>query len=293
MKISIITASDNYEKYIKETIESVLNQTYTNWEMIIVDDGSKDNSVEIIKEFCQKDDRIKLFQHDNGINKGLAETLKLGISKAQSDWIVFLESDDTITKEYLEEKIKVIENNEDTDLIFNDINLFGDEEKIKNFENGYFIKQKKQLKKIGHKQKIIKLFKNKKNENFIPTFSVVMVRKKIIENLNFDSPNKPALDFFLWIQIAKDYNYYYIDKKLTNWRMHKNSYISHNVDNKDLKNFIKIRNKYIHRKSYKLLNFKIEMNNLRRKIIQIHTRKNEIIILQKFQFKDGIWKINK
>ena len=293
MKISIITASYNYEKYIKETIESVLNQTYTNWEMIIVDDGSKDNSVEIIKEFCQKDDRIKLFQHDNGINKGLAETLKLGISKAQSDWIVFLESDDTITKEYLEEKIKVIENNEDTDLIFNDINLFGDEEKIKNFENGYFIKQKKQLKKIGHKQKIIKLFKNKKNENFIPTFSVVMVRKKIIENLNFDSPNKPALDFFLWIQIAKDYNYYYIDKKLTNWRMHKNSYISHNVDNKDLKNFIKIRNKYIHRKSYKLLNFKIEMNNLRRKIIQIHTRKNEIIILQKFQFKDGIWKINK
>ena len=50
MKISIITTSYNYEEYIKETIESVLAQTYTNWEMIIVDDGSKDNSINTIKE---------------------------------------------------------------------------------------------------------------------------------------------------------------------------------------------------------------------------------------------------
>lgn len=92
--ISIITASYNYENYIKETIESVLNQTYTNWELIIVDDGSKDNSVEVIKSYCEKDSRIKLFQHEGGVNKGLAETIKLGISKAQGEWIAFLESDD-------------------------------------------------------------------------------------------------------------------------------------------------------------------------------------------------------
>ena len=65
MKISIITTSYNYEEYIKETIESVLAQSYTNWEMIIIDDGSKDNSVNIIKKYCQKDKRIKLYQHQN------------------------------------------------------------------------------------------------------------------------------------------------------------------------------------------------------------------------------------
>ena len=57
MKISIVTASYNYEKYIKETIHSILNQTYKDWEMIIVDDCSTDNSVDIIKSY--NDDRIK------------------------------------------------------------------------------------------------------------------------------------------------------------------------------------------------------------------------------------------
>ena len=60
-KISIITASYNYENFIKETIESVIAQTIQDWEMVIVDDGSTDNSINIIKEYCQKDSRIKLF----------------------------------------------------------------------------------------------------------------------------------------------------------------------------------------------------------------------------------------
>ena len=59
MKISIITTSYNYEEYIKETIESVISQTFQDWEMVIVDDGSKDNSVEVIKSYMEKDSRIK------------------------------------------------------------------------------------------------------------------------------------------------------------------------------------------------------------------------------------------
>ncbi len=57
--ISIITPVFNSEKTIGETIESVINQTYSNWELIIVDDGSTDNSIEIIKNYCEKDDRTK------------------------------------------------------------------------------------------------------------------------------------------------------------------------------------------------------------------------------------------
>ena len=125
-KVSIVTASYNYETYIKETIESVLAQTYFDWEMIVVDDGSKDNSVEVIKNFAQKDNRIKLYQHEGGANKGLIETVKLGLQKAKGDWIVFLESDDTIEPNYLEEKFKVIENYPNVKFVFNDLNLFGE-----------------------------------------------------------------------------------------------------------------------------------------------------------------------
>ena len=103
-RVSIVTASYNYENYIKETIESVVSQTFKDWEMIIVDDGSIDNSVEVIKSYCTDDNRIKLFTHPDNQNKGLIETIKLGISKATSDWIIFLESDDTIASNYIEKK---------------------------------------------------------------------------------------------------------------------------------------------------------------------------------------------
>ena len=111
-KVSIITASYNYENYIKETIESVLNQTFQDWELIIVDDGSKDNSVSVIKEYCNRDSRIKIFQHENAVNKGLAETIKLGLEKSNCEWVAFLESDDVWLPNSLEEKMYIVNNNQ-------------------------------------------------------------------------------------------------------------------------------------------------------------------------------------
>ena len=223
MTVSIITASYNYENYIKETIESVINQTVQDWEMIIVDDGSSDNSVEIVKSYCNADKRIKLFQHEKGMNKGLAETLKLGIEKASGEWIVFLESDDTITPDYLEEKYKVIAQYPDVSFIFNDINMFGNNEVILE-KQAYFKKQKKRLSKYKFPTMLIDFFK-KKSSNIIPTFSCVMCKKNLFEQIDFDSPIKPLLDLFLWIQISKKSVFYYVNKKLTNWRMHESSYV--------------------------------------------------------------------
>ena len=223
IKISIITASYNYEDYIKETIESIIAQTYQNWELIIVDDGSKDNSVNVIKEYCKKDSRIKLCQHDNGVNKGLSETIKLGIKSAKGEWIVFVESDDTITPDYLEKKLNIVSKYNNVEFIFNDINMFGEQEAIDEYER-YFKKQKKLLRKIKFPSDLIKLFKHN-NLNPIPTFSCVMVKKAVIENIDFDSPIKKALDLYIWFQVAKN-KFYYIDEKLTNWRMHKSSYIN-------------------------------------------------------------------
>ena len=66
----------------------------------------------IIKEYCNKDDRIKLFQHENRENKGLIKTVQLGLEKANSGWVIFLESDDTIEPNYIEEKLKEQEKHE-------------------------------------------------------------------------------------------------------------------------------------------------------------------------------------
>ena len=81
--ISIITASYNYSKYISETIKSVQTQTYSDWELIVVDDASTDNSVEIIRSFCD-DKRIKLICHDK--NKGLSKVIQTGLKYAKGEW---------------------------------------------------------------------------------------------------------------------------------------------------------------------------------------------------------------
>lgn len=106
MKISIITPCYNAEPYIARTIQSVQNQTITDWEMIIVDDGSIDNSVEIVKDIACNDQRIKLFQKENG---GSASARNMGLALAQGEFIQFLDADDTIEPTKIERQITLME----------------------------------------------------------------------------------------------------------------------------------------------------------------------------------------
>ena len=116
MKISIITPCYNAAPYIANTIQSVQNQTISDWEMIIVDDGSSDNSVEIIQKIIAQDSRIKLIQKENG---GSASARNLALSIAQGEYIQFLDSDDTIDYKKLERQITLMEK-EDLDVSYSD-----------------------------------------------------------------------------------------------------------------------------------------------------------------------------
>lgn len=224
MKISIVMTSYNYADYIKEAIESVLAQTYSNWELVIVDDGSTDSSVDVIKSYMEKDDRIKLYQHENGKNKGLASSIKLGVEKAESEWIAFLESDDKFTPNSIEEKMNAIQENPNIDLLFTDLELFQDTEMISRF-NKYFDYINSDFFDRSISQFINNFPVLITKMNFIPTFSVVMLKKSIIENCDFSPTCKASVDYYLWAQLSK-YNIYYLNKKLTKWRIHSNSYIN-------------------------------------------------------------------
>ncbi len=287
-KISVITASYNYENYIKETIESVLNQTYGNWELIIADDGSSDSSVEIIKEYCKKDSRIKLFSHPNNQNLGLKDTLLLAIKQAQGEWVAFLESDDIFKPEALEEKIKIAQENADVKIIFSDVEMFGDEESIEKLnrylEKGRcFLHNKKRLKE-NDLDFIV-------NRNFVPTFSCVMAKREKLLNCDFNTPVKQCLDIFLWAQFAAC-DFYYTNKKLTGWRMHKTSYI--NSANSNIKKNAEFTSKLSYfvysNKKHTLLNrlkYGLQyLNCLRKKSFSIRLKSGEIVFLGKeYNFK--------
>ena len=230
MKISIVMASYNYASIIGEAIESVINQTYKDWELIIVDDGSTDNSVEVIKRYLS-DNRIKLYINEK--NLGLAKTVRKGIQYSTSDWIAFLESDDKFFPNALEEKVKAISKN--ADIIFTNLELIGNEN-LKLLYLHHFENIKTYWKLLINTGFVENFAQYISNVNLIPTFSVVMVKKNLLMKCKFNSLCKSSLDYFLWAQLSL-YKVYYIDKKLTYWRLHDDSYI-----NRDKQNWLK---KYI------------------------------------------------
>ena len=99
MKFSIIVPVYNVEKYIKDCLTSILNQTYDNFEVIVVNDGSPDSSEEIIKDLAKKDKRLKYFKKENG---GISDTRNFGIEKSTGKFFLFVDSDDTINEDLLQ-----------------------------------------------------------------------------------------------------------------------------------------------------------------------------------------------
>ena len=108
--ISIITPSHNSAPFISETIQSVLGQTFSDWEMIIVDDCSTDNSVEVIQSFVEQDSRIKLIQLSE--NSGAAVARNTAIKDAQGRFIAFLDSDDLWLPDKLEKQLGFMQAND-------------------------------------------------------------------------------------------------------------------------------------------------------------------------------------
>jgi len=109
--VSIIMPNYNGSKYVKETIESVIAQTYTNWELLFVDDCSTDNSLEIVEAF--NDERIHIFIMKK--NGGAAIARNKAIAEARGRWIAFLDSDDLWMQEKLEKQVAYMKNN---DIVF-------------------------------------------------------------------------------------------------------------------------------------------------------------------------------
>lgn len=99
-KVSVIVPVYNVENYVRQCIESILAQTFTDWELLLVDDGTLDNSGCICDEYAQQDSRIRVFHKKNG---GVSSARNLGLENAKGKWITFVDSDDFIGPRYLEQ----------------------------------------------------------------------------------------------------------------------------------------------------------------------------------------------
>jgi O-antigen biosynthesis protein len=216
-KISVVVASYNYAQLIRQTLDSLVNQTYKNFEVIVVDDGSTDNSVEVIREYVKKYPNVFLYQHENNSNKGLQLTVKLGVEKAAGKYVAFCESDDFWTPNHLEEKVQVINSHFNPIIIVNNLTCFGDPERVKSIQPR--VEERRHVLKKG----VVKIpFCDFRDQNWIVTFSCCMVKRSALLACDFTSNNRPsAIDWWLWRQICFKAPIYYTDSKLTHWRLHK------------------------------------------------------------------------
>src|SRR3989304_3254714 len=107
--ISVVIIFLNAEKFIKEAIESVFTQTYDNWELLLVDDGSTDKSTQVAKSYAnQHRGKVHYLEHDGHINRGMSASRNLGIRKSKGTYIAFLDADDVWFPNKLEEQLKIL-----------------------------------------------------------------------------------------------------------------------------------------------------------------------------------------
>ena len=143
-EIEILMATYNGEKYIKEQIESIISQTYKNWNLLIRDDGSTDRTLDIIREFIVKDKRIKLLIDDKG-NLGYVKNFEELLKKSKAEYIFLCDQDDIWENEKLEKSLFYLKEKK---VIIHNAKIFYTEKKIKNYKKTLGFKKKRFLKRV-------------------------------------------------------------------------------------------------------------------------------------------------
>jgi len=206
-KISIILPNFNSQKYIKQTIQSILNQSFKLWELIIVDDCSNSETKNILKNY-KKNKKIKIFYLNK--NKGAAFCRNFAIKKAQSEYLAFIDSDDVWKKNKLKNQINFMKRNNFL-FTYTNYETFG-----------------KKIKKIYNPPKL-------NYSNFIKNTSIatstMMIKREEIKNIKFIN-SKICEDYYFKCKLLKKVKFAYCLKKiLTKYRIRNESLQSSNIRN--------------------------------------------------------------
>ncbi|MGJ0290669.1 glycosyltransferase [Aliarcobacter cryaerophilus] len=232
--VSVIMNCYNSDKYLREAIDSVLEQTYQNWEIIFWDNQSTDRSAEIVKSY--DDERIKYFYaHEHTL---LGEARNLAVEKASGKWIGFLDCDDLWYSNKLEIQIQNVSN--DIGIIYSRMEFLIEETGIQTNMG------KSISKKIYPKRKTLpigEIFDKLLFECFIPLPSV-LIRSELFNQVGgIDSSLKVAEDYDIFLKIAKISKVKAIDNVLCKYRVHENN-LSHQNMEKTFEESIKLVKKY-------------------------------------------------
>lgn len=202
--VSIVMPAYNCEMYITEAINSVIDQTYSNWELLVIDDGSKDNTLQAINELADKDSRIKSIPNEKNI--GVSATRNRGIDLASGEWISFLDSDDMWHPSKLEKQLKVV-SKKSAEFIFTGASYINEEGLP--FKGTFNVPEQITYKRL-RKQNVI-------------SCSSVLVKKKYFKNIKMEKDEMHE-DYAVWLRILRlGVIAYGVDEPLLIYRISKDS----------------------------------------------------------------------
>lgn len=208
-KISVLIPNYNSAKYLPEAIESVLNQSLDDFELIIVDNKSNDNSIEIVENYMKKDKRIQLYINDNNI--GMYRNFNQALLYSKGEYIKFLNSDDKLHYKNLEILSNILDKKQSVSIVTSLRQCFGDKNDIlyPPFNEGEYSGKEIILKslKIG---------------NWIGEPTTVMIRRKNLNLGLFDISLLMFADFDMWLRQLQVGNIYFVKQVLSYFRIHKN-----------------------------------------------------------------------
>lgn len=251
MKVSVIINCFNGEEFLENSLKSILNQSYKNWELIFFDNNSNDNSYKIFKSF--EDKRFKYFKSSSKIS--LSKARNIAVSKSSGEWIGFCDCDDVWHRNKLELQLKKIKTSFDPKLAL----VYGKSGLI--IEKNY--KKKRNWKKLNNNSKLPtkKLFYKLIHQNFIFWGSALINKKIFIKLGGIDPELNQAEDFDILLKILKRYNAIAVQKEIFKYRIHENNLTHSQIDldfkevDKILKNYLPDKNVYyaIHLRRLKYL----------------------------------------
>jgi teichuronic acid biosynthesis glycosyltransferase TuaG len=214
--VSIVMLNYNREKYISEAIENVLNQSFRDFELIIVDDCSTDNSAKIIAEYQAKDQRIVTIFH--GENFGIAKTFNDGVSRAKGKFLALMDSDDVWISSKLEKQLSILKQNEDL-IVWSEGEIIDREGK----PTGVTYTQR--LNACMHaciNKKSGDMFEELLYHDII-FLSSIMFSAEYVRNFRFTEHLKYENDVRLMTTLAKKHKYYFIEEPLAKYRLHEDN----------------------------------------------------------------------
>jgi glycosyltransferase involved in cell wall biosynthesis len=208
-KVSVIIPTYNRSHVIGRAIRSVLSQTYQDFEIIVVDDGSVDNTEEVVRSF--KDKRVNYVRYKE--NRGANAAKNVGVRTARGDFIGILDSDDEYLPERLEKTVYVFKDSSaDIGVVYSNLLINRRGRMIKYLTHGI----------SGS------IYAEELKFNYIPTCTALVKKQCLLEN-PYDETLPAFLDWDLWIRLAKHYKFIYIDEPLSIWHCDSEERISRNV----------------------------------------------------------------